>query len=966
METINGRFLPDDSDQSPRSKPDSGPSPRGSAEQDRLSSRRQRESNLPEPECTISSHRRGDRTLSSCGESDEPKRSSRGRADRYVELGELGRGGWGVVQRALDRQLQREVAVKRISNPGQLRPGELEQFLHEARITSGLQHPGVVPVHELVSDDGGDTYYVMKLLEGETLRHHIRLAHGTASDGGLKRHELVQAITPLLIRFIDVCHAVAYAHRCGIIHRDLKPSNIMAGAFGETIVVDWGLARYIEDQAEETTVQGPPGSRGTVSGSRSASGRSSSSRSSAPAESEGSVVGTPTYMAPEQARGELTSLGIHSDIYSLGVILYEIIAGTHPHKGMDLPTVLHRARSGKVTPLREIQPNVPKALQAIVETAMDPYPFQRYADVESLADDVSSFMTGQTVSVHRESVIERGVRWCGRHRAIAGTIAVAVTVLMIVSVVSTIVIRAAHRAELQAKVEARDAHHEALERLVESRDTADTWLVDLSGSLQFHPAMTPLRQELIQQALIQYGRLIEHPIKPLPDHRVAESDNETLKTHSLEWLERAKCHLRLGDLKRMAGKGDQSEQHYAKAEKILDKLQRNAMPVNLVSMTSDATRVASADWMTNKGSLEDLVRIEQINAQIGRALATESPPVPAQAIPIREQFQRWLPWQPPKGVSKLPTPFVFRVISAMVRFELVVGRTDDGASDHTVARSSNTVYSDERFHNAVQWARWMTRRRGNPSDLQLYDTIATDQAERSSANAQSEQAYQQWGELIDELERRVADRGERSDWIQAIAHAKIRRAEAAVSLHKTGQAAGDYAEAIEDLNRSWVLTDSDEFFRLNLATAEHNLATLWMKGDDKQIQQAKHLLLRSLAVYQQLLSESATPDLLKRLAKTHLAIAETIKASPSNGNDQTDERRQHLDNAKLAFEILKDQDFLTDHDHLDWAETLKQIAEIDPSITSQDHIGELLEQIDVDQLDVEERKRLQSLAHPKH
>ena len=372
METINGRILPDDSGQPDRKNhstdesfnadpPESTPGSRrarmkrstgsGNQSENLSRSRKAREADLPDAECTIGSAKpqitdepANRRACRSSGEST---------SDRYVELGELGRGGWGVVQRALDRQLQREVAVKRISSPGKIRSVEREQFLHEARITSGLQHPGVVPVHELVADEGGDTYYVMKLLEGDTLRHHIRLAHAHAPSEGWSRHELLESITPLLLRFIDVCNAVAYAHRCGIIHRDLKPTNVMAGGFGETIVVDWGLARYVDDKGDETTLQGPA----------KQSEQSGSHRSSLPMESEGSVIGTPTYMAPEQARGELASLGSHSDIYSLGVILYEIVAANHPHKGMKIKTVLRRAREGVFTPLCETQPCVPKALE---------------------------------------------------------------------------------------------------------------------------------------------------------------------------------------------------------------------------------------------------------------------------------------------------------------------------------------------------------------------------------------------------------------------------------------------------------------------------------------------------------------------------------------------------------------------------------------------------------------------------
>ncbi|WP_372894335.1 serine/threonine-protein kinase [Stieleria sp.] len=990
METINGRFLPDDSEgpqHSPVTPPRSDPSadPPHHADPDRTDNHtpladeseeadslatvwgagatseperptgepsgrsgaapRQRETGLSEAECTLGSASGGHRETAESGEDDQ-----RRDCDRYVELGELGRGGWGVVQRALDRQLQREVAVKRISNPGKIQPSEREQFLHEARITSGLQHPGVVPVHELVADESGDTYYVMKLLEGDTLRHHIRTAHAKQSERKWLRHELLEAITPLLLRFIDVCNAVAYAHRRGIIHRDLKPTNVMAGAFGETIVVDWGLARYIDDEDDggETTVQGPA----------KQNDQSGSYRSSSPMESEGSVIGTPTYMAPEQARGELASMGSHSDIYSLGVILYEIIAGTHPHKGLDIKSVLRRAREGEFTPLREMQPCVPKPLEEIVHTAMDPTAERRYCDVESLADDVQRFMTGLRVSVHDETLVERCSRWCGRHRALASTIGLAIVGLMIVSVISALVIRSAHQAERQARIEAREAHHESLERLVDARDTADTWLVDLSGSLQFHPAMTPLRNELIGQALKQYQRLIEQPIDPIADRFSNELDADAFKTNTLVWLERVKCHLRLGDLHRMRGQAEQSYEHFAKAESILAGLGHAVDTITPVSMHRlGAASPLGDSWFLHAPSLHELVRLEKINTTIGRALATESSPTLADAIGAREQLQHWLPFEPPPVSDAAPSTFVARAISALVRLELVIERTQASTSP-----SARRVFSADRYQNAVGWARWLADHRGDPCDMKLYETIATEHAQRFSRRGDFTASHQAWTQLIDHLSERLQSAGERSDWMQSLAHAKLRRAEVAVQLGRKDEAAEDYASSIEDLERTWLLADADEFFRVNLATAENNLGRLWVNGNDQQRQQAKQLFARSIATYQQLLSESATPDILRRLAQTHTAMAEAIDAS-SDGSDGTSAAKQleHLQHANLAYEILRDQELLVDTDRLNWATTLVDRRQIDPEAVDPKTIRTLLEEIDLEALSGPQRGKYQSL-----
>lgn len=936
METINGRFFPDDSDRkTPQSALQSQPQRKAEEDSDQT----------PPSTGPVSKRARLKRPSADGGESkDDRKRGSV--QDRYVELGELGRGGWGIVQRALDRQLQREVAVKRISNPGKIRAAEREQFLHEARITSGLQHPGVVPVHELVSDADGDTYYVMKLLEGDTLRHHIRLAHANCKNGKWKRHELLEAITPLLLRFIDVCHAVAYAHRCGIIHRDLKPANVMAGAFGETIVVDWGLARYIDDKSDESTIQGPtrPGEQ------------SGSHRSSAPMESEGSVIGTPTYMSPEQARGELASLGSHSDIYSLGVILYEIVAGHHPHKGLDIKSVLRRARQGEFESLSAAQPSVPKSLESIVHTAMSPDADKRYQDVEALADDVGRFMTGQQVTVHRENFVERSLRWCNRHRAIASTIGIAVTVLMIVSVISTVVIRSAHQSERLARIEAAKAHHEALERLVDARDTADTWLVDLSGSLQYHPAMTPLRRELIGQALIQYERLIEFPIAPITSLADSELSQDAYKTRSLEWLERAKCHMRLGDLKRMSEDDDEALGHYLTAESILEQLQRNVQPETSVSLVSArGADPQHGDWIDRTGQLADFLQIEQINAKIGKTMATNRLPTLAEAMRCREQLQQWIPLEPPADSTEVPSEFVSRAISALVRLELVVQRIGALRSNE-----SQNVFSPERYKNAVRWARWLAHERGKPNDLKLYDTIAAEHAGRHSGRHEHASAHQAWTNLINEFSRRLEISGDRSDWMQSLAHAKIRRAESAVHLGLADEAAHDYRNAISDLQRTWALADADEFFRVNLATAENNLGRLWSRGDSEQRQAAIELFKRSIATYQQLLSESATPDILRRLAQTHIAMSDTIGTSDAD-QDAGVQKRHHLDNANLAYEILADQDLLTGVDRLDWATVLVAINQMDPDADNHAAVAGLIGKIDVDKLTAAQKARFRQL-----
>ncbi len=231
-------------------------------------------------------------------------------AGRY-ELGEeVGRGGMGAVLRARDPRLGRELTVK-VLRGGQSSPELLRRFVEEAQVCGQLQHPGIVPVHDLGTLPDGRPFFAMKLVKGRTLAELLRERPTSADD-----------LPHLLTIFEAVCQAVAYAHSKGVIHRDLKPANVMVGAFGEVQVMDWGLAKVIRPQggapAEDATAAS------VVRTVRSASGDESR---------DGQAMGTPAYMAPEQARGEVESLDERCDVFGLGAILCEVLTGSPPFPG---------------------------------------------------------------------------------------------------------------------------------------------------------------------------------------------------------------------------------------------------------------------------------------------------------------------------------------------------------------------------------------------------------------------------------------------------------------------------------------------------------------------------------------------------------------------------------------------------------------------------------------------------------
>jgi serine/threonine protein kinase len=284
---------------------------------------------------------------------------------RYEILDRIGEGGMGVVYLARDRELAREVALKVLRAP-EPSPHERARILREARILARLEHPGIVPVHDVGLLPDGRVFYVMKHVRGERLDRYAR--------GERTRAELLRV-------FVQVCDAVAFAHAAGVIHRDLKPQNVMLGAFGEVLVLDWGVAKQRGDRVEVPASQ----SVAPVSGSTAS----------------GAVLGTPGYMAPEQLSGRSAMVDERADVYGLGGILCFLLTREHP------PTTL---------PSSERWLSLPAPLRAICERARAVDPAARYASASGLAADVASFLDARPVTAHREGPLERVRRVAARHR----------------------------------------------------------------------------------------------------------------------------------------------------------------------------------------------------------------------------------------------------------------------------------------------------------------------------------------------------------------------------------------------------------------------------------------------------------------------------------------------------------------------------------------------------------------------
>jgi len=375
---------------------------------------------------------------------------------RFRVLRPYARGGLGEVFVALDQELNREVALKELLAQTADNPASRQRFLTEAEITGGLEHPGIVPVYALGSHPDGRPYYAMRFIRGDSLKHAIERFHGepgtrsAASDGEPGRvsagsrtnkqqaaDQSPLAFRQLLRRFLDVCNAVDYAHSRGILHRDIKPANIMLGKHGETLLVDWGLAK--------ATGSGECGPEERTLLPSSASG----SAETLP----GSILGTPAYMSPEQASGDLELLGPASDIYSLGATLYCLLTGRAPFEGDRLGALLDKVRRGEFPEPRSVRPEIPKPLEAICKKAMALEAAERYQTPKALAEDVERWMAEEPVTAWREPLSIRVARWMRRHKTLVATTAVSAPLLLAATVVSGALAARAIVAEGAAKLD---------------------------------------------------------------------------------------------------------------------------------------------------------------------------------------------------------------------------------------------------------------------------------------------------------------------------------------------------------------------------------------------------------------------------------------------------------------------------------------------------------------------------------
>ena len=416
---------------------------------------------------------------------------------KYKVITTINRGGMGVVLQARDLRIRRTVAMKVMKTGSQFSRENVLRFIDEAQLTGQLEHPNIVPVYELGMDEHGETFYTMKFVKGITLDDVLRgIRH--ANPRTLERYPL----GALLTIFQKVCDAVAFAHSKSVVHRDLKPENIMIGAFGEVLVMDWGLAKNTtggrSDSEQATPEVAPPGprKRDDLRGFETMNGL---------------IVGTPPYISPEQARGELDKVDGRSDVWVLGAILYAILTLRAPVEGDSLAEVVEKIVTSQIAPpssfnrpgpkLRKKDGEeaatpvllahcpgrrIPDGLSAVVMKALALLPEDRYQKVEDLQADVAAFQGGFAPKAERASPVKHTLLWAGRHKKEVGLFTIFAVLLNVSLVAFFLQLNAQKNHALASEKRALDAGALAAARLQELRGTAPAFFAEAQQLINDH------------------------------------------------------------------------------------------------------------------------------------------------------------------------------------------------------------------------------------------------------------------------------------------------------------------------------------------------------------------------------------------------------------------------------------------------------------------------------------------------
>ena len=794
----------------------------------------------PDPDATRSAAVAGDdRSIHGIG----PSPGGR----RFRILRPHARGGLGAVYVALDSELNREVALKQILENHADNPVSRGRFLVEAEITGGLEHPGIVPVYGLGAHGDGRPYYAMRFVRGDTLGNAIKAFHQRPKTDSKRSLEF----RALLRKLTDVCNTIEYAHARGVLHRDIKPANVIVGKHGQTLVVDWGLAKALGRAAADADERAlTPSSGGGLALTL-----------------PGKVMGTPAYMSPEQARGEVEALEPRSDVYSLGATLYHLLTGRAPFE-RSTPAVLESVAAGAFPRPRAVDVEIDPALEAIVLKAMAREPADRYASARALADDIDRWMADERVEAFPEPWTRTLNRWLTRHRtSVTGAAAAGLVALAAQGVISVAQSRANDRLAATNKAldlqrqRAEANESQAIEAVKRFKDA-----IANNPELKDNPELDSLRKTLLKEPLAFFSRLhqrleVENDARPESLRQLAHAANEhgmlideigdreeavPVLRQALDIFERlardhpavadyqtdlAASHNSVGDSLGALGRFDGARAAYARAVEIDERLARD--------------HPAVADYQASLaralGSLGNLLLVAN---RLDEARTTF-----ARAVEIDERLARDHPTVPDYQAG---LAISHRNLGDLLR---EMGRTDEART--TYKRAIEIEERLARDHPAVADYQASLAISHNELGIVFLDTGRTDEARTTFARA------------IEIQDRLVREHPAVPDYQAGLAMSHNNLGSLLREMGRTDEARTSFARAIEIDERLARDHPAVPGYQAGLAKSHNNLGIVLR--DTGRTDEARTTFARAI-------------EIKERLARDHPAVAD-YQASLANSHN---------------------------------------------------------------------------------
>ncbi|GEM_PF-763327 len=835
-------------------------------------------------------------------------------AQRYRVVRVHAEGGLGQVLLAVDTEFNRHVAFKQIKPRHAREPNSRARFLVEAEVTGRLEHPGIVPVYGLGQFADGRLYYAMRFIRGDSLhaaikKYHQAMTPGPASteantvrpsdeptnvvsardeknqqataldtDGGTTTTKQATSrssaagqssstqvslaadleFRSLLRRMIDVCNTIEYAHSRRVLHRDIKPDNIMLGSFGETLVVDWGLAKVGDGESDTDATADGELPLTQLSGSNSAPTMA------------GSVIGTPAFMSPEQAAGKVQQLGPATDIYSIGATLYVLLTGQSPmHSGdksqhLSLTDLLRNVREGKFRDPRDVNPHVPPPLDAICRKSMALEPEDRYPSALALAQDLEAWMADEPVTAWTEPPWLRARRWARQHQRLVTGFGVSLAVGLVAFVIVFVLVakshndermarfaaERAHQSERQARLAEAEARSNAVRRFREARSAVEASLTGVSEALKDFPEVQAVRERLLRQAADEYARLAND-----------RSDDPELLAES------ARSLLRLGFVRMTLNETQAAHDAVAEAVELLEGL----------TQRSDAADV-------NEELHLDLARSHTLMATALQRLGeTESAPQRfTQAIAILDQL---IAARSDTTEDKAAENRLARA-DAQVQFAEALRETGQLAEAGTTLE-----LADEEFtrNESPDDARFL---HGHAKVLNSLTSVLIDQGRPADAVERSQQAWDVWSRLV-ELD------ADQPKFLEGRANARVLAIGALDSLTQGSARHDACIQAINDLEALTSALPDVPRYQFSLALTRTNLAQILnQRGLNPDAQEHA---AGSLSVLLNLVDRFADRD-----TTAEAAAAQTMLAKVLLDLDESEWAVAHFDEALDKYTALTD------------------------------------------------------------